>query len=622
MMKVKATRLGDDIGSHPRYRDNLSQLYAEGERVLLALMRTKAHAVQRSRGLDYDDVLQETRIALMAAVQSYDSNKGPLYKYAGVIIDNTIRSMILDHEKRARKECLVGVLGPSDESDGDGQGEFSSPVLVDTSTPEDKLSEAQMEKLARNLRADLGRGLTPRDQDVYFARIDIESGEVAGETSVEIAQQLGRNRNQVWWSLDKARKVFKKLAGSKKFSELNLGCVEKGEGDQPKRRIKMAEITAPAPQCVGTYESDKSVDGYTICNGDSSGKTEADRAPCIWRNRCVGIQNHIRVNGLDTDEFIPSIGREELAQLGEDMIMQLGIKDGKITKATAAKTAKAAAPPAADEKPKAAPKAAAAPKPKPAVKAAEAAPEAPKKGPKSGPGLKVSKVAAPPEEPAEEAAEETAAEEPEEATEVAEAAAEEEAPKATPKAKPAAKPAAKAVAKKAKPAEEAGEETVEAAGEGETKPAKAAKEPKEIPEALKELYGHFTAKLAEQFSGRAIADGSKVVAKPGTLYSIDHLDTSRYIGWYVKMPKGRDKGLCLVYFKPNLNMFNFRIAASLPDVQKLVGKSTFKQLNARECKDGQFKTECVRMDAAGAGLVAEVLKKLVDNGTIEMPEAA
>ena len=63
----------------------------------------------------------------------------------------------------------------------------------------------------------------------------------------------------------------------------------------------MTEQT-PWPACIGTYEV-----GHVQCDGDPSSKSEKDRKPCHWRDRCGGFQAHLESVGSDVEDYMVSL---------------------------------------------------------------------------------------------------------------------------------------------------------------------------------------------------------------------------------------------------------------------------------------------------------------------------
>lgn len=117
------------------------------------------------------------------------------------------------------------------------------------------------------------------------------------------------------------------------------------------------KVKEEAPLCVSEYES-----GELICDGDPEAGDSNERAPCGWRDRCVGLQCHLAESGKDvsaiveyktkmetrerydevTDETTEYKEETEYAvpfglwskfeELCDKHIARYGVKEGKITK--------------------------------------------------------------------------------------------------------------------------------------------------------------------------------------------------------------------------------------------------------------------------------------------------
>lgn len=61
----------------------------------------------------------------------------------------------------------------------------------------------------------------------------------------------------------------------------------------------MPKLSELIPTCIGDVEA-----GDVTCDGDPQGKTEQERAPCSWRDRCTGFQLHLRASGENASDRI------------------------------------------------------------------------------------------------------------------------------------------------------------------------------------------------------------------------------------------------------------------------------------------------------------------------------
>ncbi len=79
------------------------------------------------------------------------------------------------------------------------------------------------------------------------------------------------------------------------------------------------------PDCVGTYEED-----HTTCNGQPRGKSEEDRAPCAWLNRCVGLLLYCADRGEVPEFVVAHRTYEQLVRLCEQAIGEHGVVNGVV----------------------------------------------------------------------------------------------------------------------------------------------------------------------------------------------------------------------------------------------------------------------------------------------------
>lgn len=78
-----------------------------------------------------------------------------------------------------------------------------------------------------------------------------------------------------------------------------------------------------APSCVGTYER---LD--IVCNGEPTGKTDTDRAPCAWRNRCSGLRIYCEERGKAPEIVVASSSYAALVDLCETHVVEHRVWDG------------------------------------------------------------------------------------------------------------------------------------------------------------------------------------------------------------------------------------------------------------------------------------------------------
>jgi RNA polymerase sigma factor (sigma-70 family) len=210
----------------------INQQYRQVEPKLIGFIKTKARRyASRGNGiLDFDDLLQEGRCALMHALGSFDPERGkPLHVYLGRILDNTYRDMLHnalnptncphiwrhgeDGEWQKVPHPAMSLEGASEESE-----DAPAHQVVDEATPDPeaaaRTSESDMRAKVFVLR--LHRRLNEREKAVLAcirqpdAGLLITARNLTGGyriNNIHIAAYLGITRCQVDASLHAVRKA-------------------------------------------------------------------------------------------------------------------------------------------------------------------------------------------------------------------------------------------------------------------------------------------------------------------------------------------------------------------------------------------------------------------------------
>jgi len=228
--------------------NELRENYPIVEKQLLPLIRIKATKLKRLSGYDFDDALQEGRIALLKAMANYDYNRGSLERYVSVVLDNTYNAILFERMSASRMPRVVYW-----EDDGWKQSP-SAPVSLDAMmglkklinepadpsfTPEQELENNQLEEVARVFRLKMFNSLKGRDLDVFVCKVNPPmdllimirnmGDDYERPTNLHIAKYLGTDKNAVDWSLCNIREKFTDLCRQKEFSDL-MGDTVRGKG--------------------------------------------------------------------------------------------------------------------------------------------------------------------------------------------------------------------------------------------------------------------------------------------------------------------------------------------------------------------------------------------------------
>ncbi len=154
-------------------------------------------------GVDFDDLLQEARLALVNAYESYDERHGvPFGSYCAVCV----RRKMLDclrNQKRNKHEVLNGA---------DSLDEYDDFGISDDSHPEEELLASETVAYLRKI---IRRCLSTLEQEVLLAYLD-------GKSYAHAARELKKTEKAVDNALDRARR---KLADEVEERKLSLQAV-------------------------------------------------------------------------------------------------------------------------------------------------------------------------------------------------------------------------------------------------------------------------------------------------------------------------------------------------------------------------------------------------------------
>jgi len=222
------------------------EVWPEMERRMLPFIKAKANRIKRwVNGVDYEDAVQEGRMALLAALSKYDCEKGELEPYIGRVLDNTYKSMLYEMLCASRmpravirdaKNKWVQIPVPPLSlhtmlqygNEGHQAASYEPPSGI--MTPEDGAKFNELEAQAAIFRMKMLYKLKGRDKRVFECRtnppvsllkmVQNLGGDIANPTNLHIAEYLGVDKNAVDWSLYKIKGLFTEMARRKEFSDL------------------------------------------------------------------------------------------------------------------------------------------------------------------------------------------------------------------------------------------------------------------------------------------------------------------------------------------------------------------------------------------------------------------
>jgi len=222
------------------------EIWPDMERRMLPFIKAKAKRIKRwVNGVDYEDAVQEGRLALLAALSKYDYNKGELEPYIGRVLDNMYKTML--YEMLCVSRMPRAVIRDAEDKwvqipvpplslhsmlqyGNEGQQPEPYEPPSDIPTPEDGARFNELEHQAGVFRMKMLYKLKGRDKQVFECRVNPPvsflkmvqnlGGDIANPTNLHIAEYLGVDKNAVDWSLYKIKGLFTTMARKKEFSDL------------------------------------------------------------------------------------------------------------------------------------------------------------------------------------------------------------------------------------------------------------------------------------------------------------------------------------------------------------------------------------------------------------------
>jgi RNA polymerase sigma factor (sigma-70 family) len=640
-----------------RSTPEMNEWYAELEAEMLPYIKRKASRIRGFSHIDYDDAVQEGRMALLLAMAKFDPARGKLAHFASKVLTNTFNVLL-------HKNMKMSAAPRAYTRDGNG-GWNAIPVMPvslddellaveptsDIQSPEEHNIDAETERALERLSKVLLKHLKEHEKKVFHCKVEPSEelvkmandgvGNCKIPSNLHIAEHLGTTKNSIDWSIHKIREQFTKVTRQPEFSgvfgtqvdkdrpKIHVSCVSGFDfglvKEVGKRRLAgMKLLVEPVTSGCGVYRMALwKCSNYTVlyaARGD-------EHCTCVME----GYFNP--VDGL----VFGSNGMRETIPVDWYKQLRRAIKQGR--KMTEAEMKKAGlvecigfheeghetcdGDPTGEDKGDRAPCALRdrcvalmkhcesededmaefieARTAKELVAAADEAIE--QFEVVDGVSLSDSEDEDEGEEEEPEDGEEDEGEEEEGDEDEDEPEEEEEGDEDEDEP------------------EETEEEEAEAAPEKAEKKAKRkrSKKAKGKPlNGLVEVYEHFREALLESI-GREFVDG-KTTALPGQVYAIDRLDKSGYVSLYAKTLAGRDMALALVRPKPRLGNVDIEIGPDVDQLKKAVGAKTFKKIDAKEFNDGQFHTLSRGLDKEGVALMAEAIGRLVKKKMIVLPD--
>lgn len=225
----------------------LMELYPDLERQLLPAIKAtiRRKGAHRLRGVDMDDAIQEARMAILSAMLKYDFNKasGELAPYMKRVVANTCHALYGKSVQRQRAPRVPVLqdgewkLAPFHPLSFDGLVESQSSTLEATeaarsTTPDAALGLQQSIMRVASFRSAMEQLLDDRERAVLECKLDppadlvdrLEHAECP--SNVDIGRHLGLNKAQIDWALYKIRNAFTEVASQERFSDVFADLIE------------------------------------------------------------------------------------------------------------------------------------------------------------------------------------------------------------------------------------------------------------------------------------------------------------------------------------------------------------------------------------------------------------
>lgn len=242
-------------------------LYRDIEREVMPIIRSAAYSFATKLGMDKEDAVQEGRLALAEALESYDYNlsKGGIHAYARAAVTNALTGLMYRQTTRGRVPHIVvnddGVLKTM-RSWPVLMGDFEVTPGSDLADPEASTMDSEMTEMLREVKMQLLNCLNElqtrvfaclSNQDpgfqLFLRNVGERSGEfkmpegeerkgerpMADENHLLIAEYLSgepgmpkMNKNTIDWAVHVIKRHFTRIAETK-FSETIQEAIKEGK---------------------------------------------------------------------------------------------------------------------------------------------------------------------------------------------------------------------------------------------------------------------------------------------------------------------------------------------------------------------------------------------------------
>lgn len=594
----------------------IQEMYPDMEAVLMPQIQARVASKLKHGldGMDVDDAIQEARLMILLSMRRYDFNKGDLASYMSRVVTNTCNALYhktTQWRRMPRVEVRDEQTGeikavPTRPGSYDQRAEAGDEAPADFPSPDARLDWQESVDQASELEHAIFQALDEREAQVLRCRLHPppELRKIVGEgdpSNVHIAEYLGISKSQIDWALYKIRNVFTEVADQDRFSDVFAELIESSRwptihisngadfhNEFVQRKLRQHRLQTDAP--LSHRDEECKLGRRRVVQYDWGAEVAVWLGESCWTAVIRGRFNPRsgEVTGQSgARKLIPIPGYPQLAKaLADERRHAMSSDHLKLLPSCLGEYEAgddvcdgADGPPCIHRDNCVAMQLRMEEQGKTIDSYTHAREDA------NGEAYRV----------------------PRNIEKLAKIIAvtkkryriKDGAPTRTPKASPA-------------PGKKSAEKHKEV--------AKKSKEPvrhrSESAIDLDSWYERWLKIICEQ-TGRELAEGDP---EPGQLFTKDRRLKSGYIGLYCKPESGRPVGIGLLVWKPRTGTMDMKYALAPGDFTG-VSKADMKKLKPQDHNDGVFIAISKGLDEAGVALGAEALAKLINDGTIQLPEA-
>ena len=203
-----------------RCDDKIKKQYRQAEEEHLPIIKTRARRLRWNGPIDFDDAVQEGRIALLSSIAhgSFDPKRGTAEAFISKVMENTYNSLMASMLAKSRMPHVMvwdGAGWAPTPMRPESLDELSECFHPSATSSEEALIEQERARMLCQFKERLAERLSAEERKVFEARLDLGPD---GASNVELCRRFNMTKNQIDWILSKIRLKFMDLVGE--FSEI------------------------------------------------------------------------------------------------------------------------------------------------------------------------------------------------------------------------------------------------------------------------------------------------------------------------------------------------------------------------------------------------------------------